>query len=108
MGLTTKKTEGNVITVPATANVTAGDVFEFSTHSIGIVQVTALSGEDITVDTRGVYELPADETEAFVIGDLVNWDESSETCLSTGDCVAGTIVVGKAGTTVGTVWVKIG
>jgi len=108
MGLTTKKTDGNVIIIPATADTVTGDVIEFSTHGIGIAQVTALSGADISVDTRGVYELPADETEAFVIGDLVNWDNVSSTCLSTGDVVAGMIVVGKAGTTAGTVWVKIG
>jgi len=108
MGLTKKKTDGNVIIIPATADVTAGDVIEFDTHSIGIAQITALSGADISVDTRGVYELPADETEAFVIGDLVNWDDSSETCLSTGDVNAGMIVVGKLATTVGTIWVKIG
>ena len=108
MGIAVKKTDGNVVIIEALVDTIVGDVVEFADHSVGVAQTEGLTGEDISVDTRGAFQLPADETEAFVVGDLVNWDDATQTCISTGSCVAGTILEGKAGVTVGTILVKIG
>lgn len=108
MGTAVKKTDGNVIIIPATADQLNGDVVEFGTASIGIVQVDGLTGEDISVDTRGVYALDATVAEAFVIGDPVNWDAGTSKCLSTGDVLAGMVVQGKLADGTEQIWVKIG
>lgn len=108
MGIAVKKTDGNVVIVEALVDTLVGDVVEFSTHSIGVAQTEGLTGVDISVDTRGAFELPADETEAFVVGDQVNWDSTTDTCLSTGTVLAGTVLEGKLGATVGVILVKIG
>lgn len=108
MGIATKKTDGNVVIIPAIADTLVGDVIEFNTGSIGVAQVEALAGFDISVDTRGVFELPADTAEAFVVGDSVNWDSATDTCLALGSVVAGTVIVGKLATVAGTIQVKIG
>jgi len=95
MGIAVKKTDGNVVIVKALTDTIVGDVVEFSTHSIGVAQTEGVAGLDISVDTRGAFELPADTAEAFIVGDLVNWDNVSDTCISTGDVVAGVVLEGK-------------
>lgn len=108
MGIAKKKTDGNVIIIKAVVDAVVGDVVELDTHAIGVAQTAGLVGEDISVDTRGVYELPADTSEAFDVGELVQWDEASQTCLSTGVGRAGYVVEGKLATVAGTILVKIG
>lgn len=108
MGITRKRTDGNVLIVEALVDTIVGDVVEFGSHSIGVAQTGGLIGEDISVDTRGGIDLPADDAEAFVVGDLVNWDSATDTCLSTGTCVAGMVIEGKSAGVVSTILVKIG
>ena len=108
MGIVRKRTDGNVVIVEALVDTVVGDVVEFSTHSIAVAQTAGLTGEEISVDTRGCYDLPADTAEAFVVGDLVNWDSTSDTCLSTGTVVAGTVIEGKGAGVDSTILVKIG
>jgi len=108
MGIATKKTDGNVVIVKALVDTVVGDVVAFSTHSIGVAQTAGLTGVDISVDTRGAFELPADVTEAFVVGDQVNWDTSSKICISTGSVLAGTVIEGKSGSVDAPILVKIG
>lgn len=108
MGIAIKKTDANVVIIIALVDTIVGDVVEFSTHSIGVAQTAGLTGELISVDTRGAFELPANTTEAFVVGDIVNWDSVSDTCLSTGTVACGTVLEGKAGAVDAPILVKIG
>ena len=108
MGIAIKKTDANVVIVQALVDTIVGDVVEFSTHSVGVAQTAGLTGELISVDTRGSFELPADTTEAFVVGDLVNWDSTTDTCLSTGTVACGIVLEGKAGGEDLPILVKIG
>lgn len=108
MGIARKRTDGKVVIVEALVDTIVGDVVEFSTHSIGIAQTAGLDGELISVDTEGGIDLPADTTEAFVVGDLVNWDSASDTCLALGSVVAGMVLEGKGAGIDSTILVKIG
>ena len=108
MGIARKRTDGDVLQVAALVDTVVGDVVEFAGNAIGVAQTAGLTGETIAVDSRGGFDLPADDAEAFVVGDLVNWDDVSDTCLSTGDCVAGMVVEGKGAGIVSTILVKIG
>ena len=108
MGIAKKRTDANVLIVSALVDTVVGDVVEFSTKCIGVAQTAGLTGEDISVDSRGGFDLPADTAEAFIVGDEVSWDEASLTCLAAGDCVAGLVVEGKGAGIEGTILVKIG
>jgi predicted RecA/RadA family phage recombinase len=103
-----KVTDGNVVIIPAVADTAVMEVVPFGTHSIGISQTAGVTGEDISVDTRGVYELPATTAEAFVVGALVKWDTTTGACLALGDVNAGIVIEGKLATVAGTILVKIG
>jgi len=108
MGIAVKRTDGDVPIVEALVDTIVGDVVEFSTHSIAVAQTVGLAGEDIAVDTRGCYDLPATTAEAFVVGDLVNWDSATDACLALGSVVAGTVIEGKLAGADSTILVKIG
>ncbi len=108
MGIAVKRTDGNVPVVEALVDTIVGDVVEFSTHSIAVAQTAGVIGEEIAVDTRGCFDLPADTAEAFVVGDLVKWDSTTDTCLSTGTVTAGTVIEGKGAGIDSTILVKIG
>ena len=108
MGIAVKRTDGNVPVVEALVDTIVGDVVEFSTHSVGVAQTEGLTGEEIAVDTRGCFDLPATTAEAFVVGDLVNWDNATKACLALGTVVAGTVIEGKLAGADSTILVKIG
>ena len=108
MGIARKRTDGNVPIIEALVDTLVGDVVEFDTHSIGVAQTEGLTGELISVDTRGAFDLPATTADAFVVGDLVNWDSTTVACLSTGTVVAGTVLEGKGAGVDSTILVKIG
>lgn len=108
MGIAVKRTDGDVVIVEALVVTIVGDVVEFDTHSVGVAQTAGAIGDDISVDTRGCYDLPATTAEAFVVGDLVNWDSTTDACLSTGTVVAGTVIEGKLAGADSTIMVKIG
>lgn len=61
-----------------TGTVSSGDVI-ISGGIVGIAQEDGVSGDEISVVTRGAFTLTADGTTAFVAGDKAYWDVSSET-----------------------------
>jgi len=103
-----KRFEGNVMIIPAPTDTEFRGVVEFGTTNVGIAQTAGLAGEDISVELVGVYEFPADTTDAFAIGDTAKWDAGTGTIKSDGATTAGLILSSKAGGEVGTVLVKIG
>jgi predicted RecA/RadA family phage recombinase len=103
-----KRYDGNVVIIPAPADTAVRDVIEFGTNYVGVAQTAGKAGEDISVELVGVYEFPADTTEAFAVGDVAKWDSASGTMISTGATTAGLILSAKAGGVAGTILVKIG
>jgi len=103
-----KVLDGNVVIIPAPSDVSLRDVVPFGTTNIGVAQTEGLTGEDISVELVGVYELPADTTEGFSIGDTALWDVDNKVVISTGTVTAGLILSEKVAGADGTVLVKIG
>jgi len=103
-----KKFDGYVAIIPATADTAVRDVIAFGTNSVGVALTSGLTGEDISVDTVGVYEFLADTSEAFAIGDIAKWDTTDKKMISTGTVTAGVIWKGKSASVAGTIYVKIG
>lgn len=64
---------GENLTVPAPANVSAGDPVMVGSL-FGVVQGDALSGADVVIVTKGVFELTKLEAQAWTVGAKVYWD----------------------------------
>lgn len=58
---------GDVITVPAPADVTSGS-FVAVGSLYGVAQADAKAGEDLALVTRGVFQLPVIDAGALAIG----------------------------------------
>lgn len=103
--------DGFVLIMVALVNTAVRDVVIFG-DSIGIAQTDGLAGENISVDTVGVYEFPAANADAIAVGDVLYWDDTNKvvtTSSNTGANVRAGVSWGtKAATTDGTVGVKIG
>jgi predicted RecA/RadA family phage recombinase len=106
--MATKKMDGNVITIPATADTAFHDVVEFGTHSVGVVQEAGLTGEDIPVEIVGVYSFPATLAEEFLVGEIANWDNGTQRALALGATAMGMVTQGKGAGEDAEIWVKIG
>lgn len=76
------------------ADVEYGDVVAISAR-IGIAAENIAVGATGALNVSGVYELPADNTAAFSIGDEVYWDGAKLT-KTAGGVVAGWITEPKA------------
>jgi len=103
--------DGFVLIMVALVTTVVRDVVIFA-DSIGIAQTAGAIGDDISVDTVGVYEFTGANTPAIVVGDILYWD-ASESEVTTDDDSGTNIRAGiawsaKAGTTDGDVAVKIG
>ena len=68
--------EGNVLVMAALVATDVGDVVVFE-DSVGIAQTAGAVGEDISVDTRGVYEFPATTSNSIKVGDVLYWNAST-------------------------------
>lgn len=104
-----EKQEGRYIDVTLTEDVSVGDVVPFGTGMIGIATISGLTGEVIAVDTEGVYTINGATADAIALGDLVYFDVTNReiTTTATANVRAGRAVSIKAGSTAGTVDVKI-
>jgi len=98
--------DGNVLIMTALATTAVRDVVEFGA-SIGIAQTAGAIGEEISVDTVGVYEFDGLNADSIVVGDVLYWDGTYVTTTDSGQ-PAGTAWSAKAGTSDGKVAVKIG
>lgn len=101
---------GDVLTIPAPAAVSSGDVV-ISGSLIGIAQTDAASGADVAVVTTGVFELAKTDSQAWTLGVAIYWDADpgEATTVSTDNTLIGyatEAVAGTAGLVLGKV--KIG
>ena len=110
----TKVFEGSVLLMVALVTTAFRAVVEFNagsgdtTSSIGIAQVAGAIGDEISVDTVGVYEFTCATADAVVVGDDLYWDGTELTVVATANTYAGKSWSAKAGAVAGTAQVKIG
>lgn len=83
---------GDVVAVPAPANVASGDGVLVGAL-FGVATFSALSGAEVEVKTRGVYELPKTAAQAWTVGAAVYWDNTAKECTTT---ASGNTLIGKA------------
>ena len=83
---------GDVVTVPAPANVKSGDGVLVGTL-FGVNSYDAENGEDIEIKVNGVFELPKLGAQAWTVGALVYWDNSNKRCTTVG---TDNTLIGKA------------
>ena len=105
--------DGNVLIMTALADVVVGEVIIFGATgaglgSVGIAQTAGLSGENISVDTAGVYEFDGLNADVIAVGDILYFDGTYVTTTATANTRVGTAWSTKAGTSDGVVEVKIG
>ena len=102
--------EGGVIDYTAGGTLANGDVIPFAAGRIGVALDDAVSGDVISVAIEGVYEITATTADAIAVGATVYFDATarSVTTTSTDNTLAGMATTAKAGTTAGSIYVKIG
>ena len=100
---------GFVLTMIALVTTLVRDVVVFE-NSVGIAQVGGAIGEEISVDTVGVYEFPVTNADVVAVGTIMYWDVSEDeaTIVSTDNTLIGESWGVKAGATDGLVGIKIG
>lgn len=64
---------GDNLTFPAPADVLSGDLVVIGAM-IGVAAHGADNGENVTITTRGVFELPKKLGDAFTVGATAYWD----------------------------------
>lgn len=100
------KQPGDIVTLTAPSNVTAGDVVQVG-QIVGIVVNDALSGEEMEVQRVGLFEgLIKEAGTAYTEGALIHWNGTafSAAALSAGDLVVGyAAAAATAGAVVGDV-----
>lgn len=69
---------GDVISVPAPANVTAGGAVLVGSL-FGVAVNTALSGAAVEIAVTGVFDLPKTAAQAWTVGQLLYWSGTAVT-----------------------------
>lgn len=59
----------------------------------GVAQETVLSGADVVLVRRGVFELAKTSAQAWTVGAKIYWDDTNKVCTTT---ASGNVVVGAA------------
>ena len=67
---------GNTLTVTAPAAVTSGQLVVVGSI-VGVASTTQASGEDVELDTAGVFTLPKVTTDVIAAGDKLYWDSAA-------------------------------
>lgn len=90
---------GDVMTVPAPAAVSSGDLVIVGSL-IGVAQADAASGADVAIVTTGVFELAKTDSQAWTVGAPIYWDvsESEATTVSTDNTLIGVAAEAVAST----------
>lgn len=70
---------GNVLEVPAPANVSSGDGVLVGTL-FGVAAFSALQGDTVSVQVVGVFELPKLDAQAWTVGAAIYWDATNKRC----------------------------
>lgn len=103
--------EGAVIDYTATATIANGDVIPLVTRC-GVALDDAVSGDVISISLEGVYDIIAATADTISVGTALYWDAADENVTiddDTGTNIAcGFAATSKAGSTAGSVYVKIG
>lgn len=89
--------EGNLVTVPAPADVLSGAGVLVGSL-FGIAVHDALSGADVLVQTAGVVEIAKTSAQAWTVGALIYWDNTAKlaTSVSTSNKLIGVAVAAAA------------
>ncbi len=105
--------DGFVLIMVALATTAVRDVVVFGATgaglgSVGIALTAGAIGDDISVDTVGVYEFDGLNADTIAVGDILYWDGTYVTTTATANTRVGVSWSAKAGATDGVVNVKIG
>ena len=68
--------DGNIITVTAATNIASGGGVLIGSI-FGIAAADAVTGDEVEIATKGVYELPKLSTAVIAQGDRVAWNSST-------------------------------
>ncbi|WP_151950351.1 DUF2190 family protein [Aliarcobacter butzleri] len=103
-----EKYDGRVITYTCTEEVKVGDVIPIGVSMIGIAVNSGLVGEEISVELEKVWTIKAKDSEAFVVGDIVYWDDTLKVITTDNtDTVRAGVAISSKTATAGTIDVKI-
>lgn len=75
---------GDAITVPAPADVKSGDGVIVGAL-FGIAATDAASGDDVVLNTTGVYTLPKTSAQAWTVGAAIHWDAENGVATTSAD-----------------------
>jgi len=84
---------GANLTVVALADVASGAGVKVGVL-FGVAQGDALSGADVVICTEGVYELGKTSSQAWSVGDVIYWNNSTKLCTTA--TTAGNLLIGVA------------
>lgn len=76
------KQPGDIVAVPAPANVSSGDGVLVGTL-FGVAAFSALATKTVEIKTSGVFELPKVSTEVWTVGAAIYWDAGNKVCTTT-------------------------
>ena len=105
----TKIQTGAVVDYTATGTIANGDVIPL-TGRVGVALDDAVSGDVISLELEGVFEVTAKTADAINFGAVVYFDATNRelTTTSTDNTLAGFAVSEKASAAAGSIYVKIG
>jgi predicted RecA/RadA family phage recombinase len=83
---------GDVVTIAAPYDVSSGDGALLGTL-FGVAALDAVSGANVEVKTRGVFELAKNSAEAWTVGIAIYWDNTNKVVTSTS---TSNTLIGKA------------
>jgi len=83
---------GKVVTVPAPYDVTSGDGALVGAL-FGIASTNAASGDDVEIETCGVFEIKKTSAQAWTVGAKVYWDNTNKVATTT---ASGNTLIGAA------------
>lgn len=91
---------GMRIAITAAADITSGDGV-LTGALFGVAFGDAASGEVVTIERVGVFELPKLGTDVIAVGDKVYWDDTEKhlTVTATGNTLVGCAVQAAAAST---------
>ena len=73
---------GDSITIAAPANVTSGQGLLVGA-TFGVIAATALSGQLVTLQITGVFDLPKVAAQTPAVGALLYWDDTNKNVTTT-------------------------
>jgi predicted RecA/RadA family phage recombinase len=74
---------GHTVTVTAPSGGILSGAGLLTGALFGIAATTAAAGEEVEVDTVGVFDLPKAASQAWTVGQKVYWDDTAKVCTTT-------------------------